>query len=1257
MRNLYKIGRVVINIMGIVGLWFGISFCTEACSIPEISVEYAGIINVMEEKSSPKNINKKLKSNGLKIRSSDNEVFMREENEINIHVRVNHFQLDQDEDEKDIEEKRELEKKKSKEHNIGENETEFNNFGDIEVAGETEENESEEEEDNFDPENLRIELYRIQYDNEGAEKKKLIEERRLEREEVTEDSLQEEFSCSIQNLMEGHYKVLIRYEGEGQTEGFLSAEEDEETAACMKDGYYESPICTVDMKKPVITEVSCNQNAIRRKGKRQYFREAPKIIIKIQEENFNRTNLSLEGEMFYADGTIMREQWKEFEKKIEEMHWESYYKDGVRINEVSIEADIEANYLLGFRSTDGSGNVSNSNKIEFTYDCTRPEITYTGMDNINGDLIFKLADTGVDNPIVLFRKYRFFRYFSFGKMIVSIKVKDAISGVEKIKYDFVPYDKDDSGKNNLSDLRRTFLEKEKNRDSEDIEKENLSEMVISVSPTQKNFKGYLKVYGQDYSGNVGKVVETKGVISESTQLHKKVSDISIKIPKPFFTDEEKNISYYNKNISIYARFEDKQSGLYKTGLYAGKDMGNSVMWDDETVAYQKEQRLTLKQEDFVQSAQGEPLEIEGNLEDNAGHIDKKILDNKIVIDSVRPEIKVTYDNNDETMCYKTSRKATIMVKEQNFDPSLVKWNIRGSNEKYHIGEWKLIKGVHTCEVDFGEEGKGYAVNIIVTDLAGNKAEWKDKTSFSIDKTAPKVSVNLESMASGLKGTAGATDLNEEVQQGDFDNKIKEMKYFNHKQIAVFCIEDKNFDESKVEYNIVAVDRKRKINIEGPDQYIKKGDKYYGRVALEREAKYHIEVRCTDKAGNESEMRETEDFIIDITAPKLVVSGVKHNEIYEGDIVTPKVLCKDENLNKDTVKFHLYKANGNEITKKEWEYGQTDDIDSVQRQWDNLENKREKDGIYQLFIEASDKAGNKLKDNFKIIFRVNRWGAKFILDDAVKQNLDRHYLKEAPKIILREQCVKPTKSKVIILKDNEDRNKLDSEVIKQYVIADKASSQYGWYEKLYNIEQKNFEKEGDYQISFQADDKEKKLRFIVDKTPPAVRIGNLEEEIYEKTEHEFTISIMDNYAFDRLELYIEESGGVGKTKKIDKRIIKPEDLDENYTVSEKLNRSGKKQTIRYIAWDKAGNKIDSEENGDTRRCYVTENKSLNGYYKHNGSSEKNNKGKSINHGTNMIKTTGISLLGMSSVCAGGYMFIKRKENSIRGKELTEENTSE
>lgn len=40
------------------------------------------------------------------------------------------------------------------------------------------------------------------------------------------------------------------------------------------------------------------------------------------------------------------------------------------------------------------------------------------------------------------------------------------------------------------------------------------------------FKGYLKVYGQDYSGNVSEMVKSKGAISESLQLHKETSNIT-----------------------------------------------------------------------------------------------------------------------------------------------------------------------------------------------------------------------------------------------------------------------------------------------------------------------------------------------------------------------------------------------------------------------------------------------------------------------------------------------------------------------------------------------------------------------------------------------------------------------------------------------------------------------------------------------------------------------------------------------------------
>lgn len=1253
--------RFILSVLGILPLWFVMSFCAEASSHPELSVNHTGIINVMEERSSPKNVNKKLKSNGMKIKSSDNEVFMKEENAINIHVRINKDKSDLDKIDQDKSEEEKTDKDeiggRSEESSTGSKKV--NNFDLHETEENLEEslieNEMGNDFDSFDLENIKIELYRIQYGAEGIEKKELVEKRKLEKKDLSVNDLQEDFVCSIQNLTEGHYKVIVRYEEQDETEGtekleekeetgvFAIAENDEETSACMKNGYYESPLYTVDTEVPVIEKVFYDQKAIRKIGKRQYFQKIPKVVIRIREENFNKNHFLLEGRMFYADGEMMRGAWQDLKKEIEDSHWKSYYENGIRINEVSMQAEVEANYILNFRSTDEAGHISDLKEIEFTYDCTKPEIIYTGADNVTGSLIFNVVGQGISNPFFIFRKYQFFRYFSSEQMCVLVKVRDAISGVEKIKYDFVPYDENDR-QYNLPGLKKGDVKKEEYRKNQEMQNNDLSEMIIQISPEQENFKGYLRVYGQDYSENIGDIVESKGAISETLQLHKKISDVSIKLPKAFFTDKEKNIDYYNKTVPIYASFEDKQSGIYKTSLYAGKDIGTAIMWDGETITYQKEQKLILRPEDFRESARGYPLVIEAQMEDNAGHIDKKILDNKVVIDTVRPEIMVTYDYNAESGCYNVSRKATVTVKEQNFNPNLVKWDIQGSNQKYHIGEWKKIKGIHTCEVFFEEEGENYAINLSVKDLAGNKAEWKDKICFSIDKTAPKVSVDLNSVMDNLK--EGGRHLNDGKRQvhgsqNFINNAIDGTRYFNHSQTVVFCIQDRNFDEDKVEYKIEATTGEKKINVDRPGNYVKKGDKYYSRLLLEKEAKYHIEVKCTDKAGNESEIKQLEEFVIDTTAPKVIVTGVKHNEVYAGDTVIPKVLCKDKNLNVDSVKVRLCKANGREVTKKEWNYEQINSENTAQRQWDNLNNERKRDGIYQLFVEASDKAGNRLKDNFKIVFRVNRWGAEFILDESIKQKLGRYYLKESPDIILRERCVKSTKSRAIILKDNEVRETLNLENIRQHVIADKASPQYGWYEKIYNVERKNFEKEGDYQLSFLADSKEKKLRFVVDKTSPAVNIGNLDEEIYEEAEHEFTVSVMDNYAFKKLELYIEESGGVGKPTEVKKKIIKPEDLDKNYTVREKLIKSGKKQTVRYVAWDKAGNKTDSEDIGDTRRCYITDNKALKGYYKHSDASKKSNNESIINRETGRAKTLGISILGISILSAGSYLFIRKR----------------
>ena len=148
----------------------------------------------------------------------------------------------------------------------------------------------------------------------------------------------------------------------------------------------------------------------------------------------------------------------------------------------------------------------------------------------------------------------------------------------------------------------------------------------------------------------------------------------------------------------------------------------------------------------------------------------------------------------------------------------------------------------------------------------------------------------------------------------------------------------------------------------------------------------------------------------------------------------------------------------------------------------------------------------------------------------------------------------------------------------------------------------FAEEGEYLVTIQEDSKEKKIHFVIDKTPPAVHISNLEKDIYEEEEHNFTIGIMDNYAFERMELYVEKSTIPLHKKKVQKFIIKPEDLDKNHMVNQKITEDTAYQTIHYIAWDKAGNKLDSNDNGDTRKCLVTTNKPVKEYYKNNPRSQ-------------------------------------------------------
>lgn len=301
-------------------------------SAPKLTVNYEGVLNIMDKDSAIWNINETLHNNEGKVTSSQNQIFCGKENGISICI----------------------------------------------------------EEENIVPEDIEIKLYRMSYGKKGQWEQEEVPESDISKKIIRLKENQQPqgiFLYAIKNLEDGHYRVKIHCTDKAGN--VMEAERNSETDKCIDNGWYESPIYTVDTVSPIITEVFCNQYPVREKEDRQYFKNAPEIIIRIQEENFNKANFSVDGKMFYADGKNMEKEWRTLKKQADHLQWKSYYKDGIRINEARMKAAIEANYTILFQSTDGAVHKGNQKELKITYDAKKPEIIYTGQNDQKEQLVFR----------------------------------------------------------------------------------------------------------------------------------------------------------------------------------------------------------------------------------------------------------------------------------------------------------------------------------------------------------------------------------------------------------------------------------------------------------------------------------------------------------------------------------------------------------------------------------------------------------------------------------------------------------------------------------------------------------------------------------------------------------------------------------------------------------------------------------------------------------------------------------------------------
>lgn len=218
--------------------------------------------------------------------------------------------------------------------------------------------------------------------------------------------------------------------------------------------------------------------------------------------------------------------------------------------------------------------------------------------------------------------------------------------------------------------------------------------------------------------------------------------------------------------------------------------------------------------------------------DKAGNGGNVIANEAFTVDTVNPQVSVSFDNNNalNDKYFASDRTATITIVEHNFDAGRVSVNGRASYDGAAaafpgVSGWSDEGDVHRAVVAFSAEGD-YEFDVDVMDLAGNNSGTYKESSFTIDKTNPTITIT------------GVQD-----------------KSSNSKDVApIVTINDVNYDANGVNIELVG-SKNGTSSLGGGFSDTNNGQVYtYGNFPAEKEIDdiYTLRARATDKSGNQFE---------------------------------------------------------------------------------------------------------------------------------------------------------------------------------------------------------------------------------------------------------------------------------------------------------------------------------------------------------------------------------------------------------------------
>lgn len=618
-----------------------------------------------------------------------------------------------------------------------------------------------------------------------------------------------------------------------------------------------------------------------------------------------------------------------------------------------------------------------------------------------------------------------------------------------------------------------------------------------------------------------RVVEFKnGIIIDKETADVELLDLQI-------IDDANGKSVLNKDLDLTLSIKDTYSGIasYEYTVNGKKKSGSG---DTKKIEYSK----TINDTIVAEQNEGDDIVVELTATDNAGN--SKTVSKKYSFDTTKPVIKVTYDSKTDNNYYKVTRTATVSITDEHFSDRDVVFAITNNGNKVDVAPKFSTTDdkVFTASIPLEEEGI-YSVGLTATDRAGNPAVFTDGTIFTIDKTAPKLSISYD------------------------DSRASNGKYYNQTRVATVLVDELNFDDALVNLSINATGDGRVPQL---SSFSNSSIHHTANLSFAVDGNYTISGTVTDKAGNVSEEVTSPEFTIDTKQPEITFKNVEEGRSYNGDIA-PVCTITDTNYDSGEVETSGVKYGKHtelNMSSDKAKEGETFTYTTFERQLGT-------DDAYTIKATARDLAGNTQE---KIIsFKVNRFGSRYSLDEYTTEAVEKYYVNSDKDFVIIEDNLDKVNSYELCYISDGATKVLDYD--KDYTIAS-SSNASGWNTYSYSIKPTMLEKDGVYSFVVYSTDaagnksdnitKGTPLKVCVDDTAPIITVSNLEDTgVYRVKEMKAKVIVTDNIAYD-------------------KSVVKLNDKEYEVTESEfdiDLTESKEEQTLEVVAVDKAGNAVTTD----------------------------------------------------------------------------------